>query len=147
MIQGGERNRALTIVKSRGMGHSNQVRELLLSDRGVTLTNVYTSRGEVLMGTLRQEREERDRTDRLRGKREASVHLGVLEATIAETTARLSALKSDLERKMRELAELTAERSTDLATDTARLGQRRRMRRADEPAGRVSARRKRPKRV
>jgi len=65
LIQGGERNRALTIVKSRGMGHSNQVRELLLTDRGPSLSKVYTAGGAVLMGTLRWEREEQERAARL----------------------------------------------------------------------------------
>ena|GEM_PF-282923 len=56
-VQGGERNRALTIIKSRGTKHSNQVRELVLSDQGVTLADVSVVGGEVLMGTLRFERE------------------------------------------------------------------------------------------
>ncbi len=43
--QGGERNRALTIVKARGTGHSNQVRELVLSNAGVTLADVYSAGG------------------------------------------------------------------------------------------------------
>lgn len=54
---GGERNRALTIIKARGTGHSNQVRELILSDTGITLADVYAVNGEVLMGTLRWEKE------------------------------------------------------------------------------------------
>jgi circadian clock protein KaiC len=51
--QGGERNRALSIIKSRGMSHSNQVRELLLDDDGIDIADVYAAEGEVLMGTLR----------------------------------------------------------------------------------------------
>jgi circadian clock protein KaiC len=136
VIQGGERNRALTIVKSRGMGHSNQVRELLLGDRGVTLTDVYTSRGAVIMGTLRREKEERDRMDRLRERREAGAHLSGLEASITEASAHLSARKVELDRKIQELAELRAERSTDLATDSVRLVARRKMRGADSIPGR-----------
>ena len=62
--QGGERNRALTIIKSRGTGHSNQVRELVLSDTGVTLADVYSAGGEVLMGTLRWEKENEARRAR-----------------------------------------------------------------------------------
>ncbi len=46
----GERNRALTIVKSRGTGHSNQVRELILSSHGLSLVDVYTAGGAVLDG-------------------------------------------------------------------------------------------------
>ncbi|HWP99847.1 MAG TPA: circadian clock protein KaiC, partial [Vicinamibacterales bacterium] len=61
VVRAGERNRALTIVKSRGLGHSNQVRELVLSSRGVTLSDVYAAGGEVLMGTLRWEKEEAER--------------------------------------------------------------------------------------
>ncbi|MEI7614367.1 MAG: circadian clock protein KaiC, partial [Betaproteobacteria bacterium] len=53
----GERNRALTIIKSRGTEHSNQVRELILSSDGITLANVYRADGEVLMGTARWQKE------------------------------------------------------------------------------------------
>ncbi len=56
-LQGGERNRAVTVIKSRGSKHSNQVRELIFSDAGVTLADPYTAGGEVLMGTLRIEKE------------------------------------------------------------------------------------------
>ena len=56
-LNAGERNRALTIIKSRGSKHSNQMRELVFSDSGVTLTDPYTAGGEVLMGTLRIEKE------------------------------------------------------------------------------------------
>ena len=50
LVQSGERNRGLSIIKSRGTSHSNQVRELLLSDAGVTLADIYTAGGDVLMG-------------------------------------------------------------------------------------------------
>ena len=53
----GERNRALSVIKSRGSKHSNQLRELIFSETGVTLTEPYTAGGEVLMGTLRREKE------------------------------------------------------------------------------------------
>ena len=41
MELGGERNRAMYILKSRGMAHSNQLREFLLTDHGVDLLDVY----------------------------------------------------------------------------------------------------------
>jgi circadian clock protein KaiC len=59
----GERNRALSIVKSRGSKHSNQLRELIFSETGVTLAEPYTAGGEVLMGTLRMEKEDAVRTN------------------------------------------------------------------------------------
>jgi len=57
LVQAGERNRGLSIIKSRGTAHSNQVRELILSKEGVTLADIYTAGGEVLMGTMRWEKE------------------------------------------------------------------------------------------
>lgn len=56
-LVGGERNRALSIVKSRGSKHSNQLRELIFSDTGIAIADPYTAGGEVLMGTLRKEKE------------------------------------------------------------------------------------------
>ena len=61
LVQAGERNRGMSIIKSRGTAHSNQVRELILSDAGVTLADIYTAGGEVLMGTLRWEKESAER--------------------------------------------------------------------------------------
>ena len=49
----GERNRGLYILKARGIGHSNQVREFLLTDRGVELVDAYIGSEGVLMGTAR----------------------------------------------------------------------------------------------
>lgn len=60
LVLGGERNRALSIIKSRGTSHSNQVREMRLDANGVSLSEVYAAGGEVLMGTLRWERERAD---------------------------------------------------------------------------------------
>lgn len=54
----GERNRVLSIVKSRGTGHSNQQREFIVSDSGITLADPYASGGRVLVGTMRSEKEE-----------------------------------------------------------------------------------------
>jgi circadian clock protein KaiC len=53
----GERNRALTIIKSRGTAHSNQVRELVLGFDGIDLVDVYVAEGEVLMGSARVQKE------------------------------------------------------------------------------------------
>ena len=56
----GERNRVLYVLKSRGMAHSNQVREFIVTNEGVNLVEVYLGEGKVVMGTerLNQEREE-----------------------------------------------------------------------------------------
>jgi len=54
----GERNRTLAVLKARGTGHSNQIRELLLSADGIDLADVYTSPGAVLSGTARMQHEQ-----------------------------------------------------------------------------------------
>jgi circadian clock protein KaiC len=104
VIHGGERNRTLTIIKSRGTAHSNQVRELVLGDDGVTLADVYAVRGEVLVGTARWEREEEERNEERRRTAEAARRRAQLAHAQAETTARIAALEHELEYRRMELA-------------------------------------------
>jgi hypothetical protein len=47
----GERNRILYVLKARGMAHSNQIREFLISDRGVDVVDAYIGASGVLTGT------------------------------------------------------------------------------------------------
>lgn len=64
MIEGnGEHNRALSVLKSRGMSHSNQVREFLVTDRGIELADVYVGPQGVLTGSARSAQEAKERTD------------------------------------------------------------------------------------
>jgi circadian clock protein KaiC len=49
----GERNRLIFVLKSRGMAHSNQVREFVLSDAGIDLVDVVLGADRVLTGTAR----------------------------------------------------------------------------------------------
>ena len=57
---GGERNRGLYVLKSRGMAHSNQIREFLLTARGVELKDVYVGPEGVLTGSMRLAQEARE---------------------------------------------------------------------------------------
>ncbi len=57
---GGERNRALYIMKSRGMNHSNEVREFLISSKGLDLVDVYRGPEGVLIGAARREKQKED---------------------------------------------------------------------------------------
>ena len=56
VVRNGERTRSLNVVKSRGMTHSNQVREFVLTDEGMRLVDVVRHRGRVLIGSERSER-------------------------------------------------------------------------------------------
>jgi circadian clock protein KaiC len=111
LVKGGERNRTLTIVKSRGMQHSNQVREMILSSEGVSLADVYTAGGEVLVGTARWEREQQMREEERRRNAEAERRRAQLEHAEAEIKARIAALERELAAHRAELdVEATAER-------------------------------------
>jgi circadian clock protein KaiC len=58
---GGERNRALYVLKSRGMEHSNQIREFVLTNDGLRLLDVYLGPEGVLTGTARVSQEGREK--------------------------------------------------------------------------------------
>jgi circadian clock protein KaiC len=129
VIQGGERNRALTILKSRGMGHSNQVRELLLARRGLSLTDVYTAGGNVLMGTLRWEREEQERNARLKEGQAFEERQRLTEESIADLTSRMEALRHEREGRELDLQRMRQARAGDVGTGATRASEIRRMRR------------------
>ena len=59
----GERDRGLCVLKSRGMEHSNQIREFLLTDHRVQLLNVYVGPSGLLTGSARVAQEARERAD------------------------------------------------------------------------------------
>ena len=104
LMQAGERNRGLSIVKSRGTAHSNQVRELILSDAGVTLADTYTAGGEVLMGTLRWEKERAERVVHEAAEVAAKLKRVKLDAEEAELEVRLKSLQTELVAKQVEKA-------------------------------------------
>jgi circadian clock protein KaiC len=106
VARAGERNRALTIIKSRGTAHSNQVRELILSDAGVRLTDVYTSGGEVLLGTLRWEKEEEMRAASTRREADLKHKKKHLELAEAEAQARRQAIEREIESLRHEIEQL-----------------------------------------
>src|SRR5207342_2539504 len=56
----GERNRTIFVLKSRGMNHSNQVREFVMTDDGIDLIEVYLGTDRVLTGTARLAQAEKE---------------------------------------------------------------------------------------
>lgn len=137
LIRSGERNRALTIIKSRGTWHSNQVRELVLSDAGPMLADVYTAGGEVLMGTLRWEKEDEERAKTIQRRTEFDHKREALELAEADTGARIKALEQDLERQRVELATYSSGNEARIVSSSDREKELRRIRSAD-PAGRAA---------
>ncbi|HXG71198.1 MAG TPA: circadian clock protein KaiC, partial [Gemmatimonadaceae bacterium] len=132
IVHDGERNRALTIVKSRGTGHSNQVRELTLTDAGVSLTDVFVAHGKVLMGVARWEWEQEQEVRRLQTNSDAEFKRLQLHLAQAEAAARLQVIQTEMEARTAQMALLSAatgRAATVRKTDRATL---RKLRHADK---------------
>jgi circadian clock protein KaiC len=121
LVRSGERNRALTIIKARGTGHSNQVREVLLDERGVTLTEAYSADGGVLMGSLRWQKEEAERRDGERLREEVQRKRREVEIARLELRSRIEVLQHDLANKQAEMETLMRNERTSQQTSMARL--------------------------
>ncbi len=99
---GGERNRGLYILKSRGMAHSNQIREFLLTDHGVELRDVYIGPSGVLTGSARLAQEAQEQAAQTmheqeveRRKLELERKRRVIEAQIAGMRAEFEAQEAE----------------------------------------------------
>jgi circadian clock protein KaiC len=124
LVQAGERNRGMSIIKSRGTAHSNQVRELILSNEGVTLADIFTAGGEVLMGTMRWEKESAERVAAEVAAVAGKLKGVTLDAEQAELEVRLKAVQTELLAKQIEktlLARTTASRKAEVLRGTVRM--------------------------
>jgi circadian clock protein KaiC len=99
----GERNRLLYVLKSRGMAHSNQIREFRLTDDGIELSDVYVGPGEVLTGSARLMQQARDKAqtadeqrEALRQHRRLKQEQASLEIEMAALKTRLAGVKDEL---------------------------------------------------
>lgn len=116
---GGERNRTLSVIKSRGMSHSNQAAEFLLSQNGLALLDTYLGPSGVLTGSARVAREAEDRsavvavTDEIARKQQLQQHRHrAVEAQIAWLREQLVVEEAELGRA---IAEATRRRDQLLA--------------------------------
>jgi circadian clock protein KaiC len=119
----GERNRCIYVLKSRGMAHSNQVREFTMSNDGIKLIPVYVGGGTVLTGSARLSQEAREKADALLRKQGAEERRNALEqrrraveaqvaslrTTLADEEARFGTLASEDEERERVLVRNAAE--------------------------------------
>lgn len=101
--QTGERNRGLYLLKSRGMAHSNQIREFLLTNKGVDLIDVYLGAGAVFTGSARAAQEAHERAEAVlqrveiqRKKRQLEQKLRVMEAQIAALHSQYESEENEL---------------------------------------------------
>jgi circadian clock protein KaiC len=137
---GGERNRGLTIIKSRGTNHSNQTRELILSSSGLSLAAPYTAAGNVLMGTMRWQKERAEGEERTRLNLEFEHQHAAVNSELEELESRVETLKRNintkrLEQRAREEVELLRHREEE-----SRLSDMIRLRQSDELGSVAAAR-------
>ena len=99
----GERNRMLCVLKSRGMAHSNQMREFQLTDDGIKLVDAYIGSGEVLTGSARLVQEAKDRAQGVadqqeleRRQRELQQEQASLQTQAEAIAQRLKSIGSEL---------------------------------------------------
>jgi circadian clock protein KaiC len=124
----GERNRGLYVLKSRGMKHSNQIREFLISSEGIKLEEVYVGPEGVLTGSMRAAQEDREKAAALarsqdieRKQRDLARQRAALEAQIAALRVEFEAVEDESKR----VAEQDLAREQQLVTDRSAAATRR----------------------
>jgi circadian clock protein KaiC len=103
----GERNRCIYVLKSRGMAHSNQVREFVMSKDGVRLLPVYIGSGTVLTGAARLAQEAREKAENLIRQQTTEEQRRVLEGKRKAVDAQVAALRSEFAQEEARVALIT----------------------------------------
>ena len=111
---GGERNRGLYILKSRGAAHSNQIREFLLTDHGVELRNVYLGETGLLTGSARVAQEAKDASQALLAEQEIETKQCALDRKRKAIEAQMDVLRLELETEEEESRRLIAQEQMKL---------------------------------
>jgi circadian clock protein KaiC len=127
----GERNRVLYVLKARGMAHSNQIREFLISDHGVDLVDAYIGVSGVLTGSARVAQGALEKAVVLANQQEAATLKREVERKRAALERQISDMRSDYETEaveLRRIAEQVGTRTFVLGTERAESG---RLRQAD----------------
>ena len=139
---GGERNRALYVLKSRGMKHSNQLREFVLTDDSVELLDVYVGPEGVLTGSSRRSLEARERASALSSRQESERKQRERQRKREALEAKIMALRKEFEIEDTETALLATEeraRREKLEDDRQAMAA---SRGADKDDGKARSRRK-----
>lgn len=128
-----ERNRGISVIKSRGMSHSNQIREYTLTDHGIEIQDVYLGpSGGLLMGSYRAAQEAEEISEAVAQKQNAERRKRELENRLKSLDAQIAILSSEFETQKEELDKLASEdefRNKALVNSRSRIA---RMRKADE---------------
>ena len=124
MQTSGERNRGLYVLKSRGMAHSNQIREFLLSSQGVSLVPVYMGPDGVLTGSARAAAEAVEADLGLGAEHESSQLAEAMELRRKAIETRVASMWADFEAEESLTArQITSSKKREQALRAARLEQ------------------------
>ncbi len=129
----GERNRGLYVLKSRGMAHSNQVREFILSDEGIQLRDVYIGLSGVLTGSARDNQEAKDLAEALDCQQQIELRQRDIERKKLAIEAQILALNTQFEAEKDDLIRLISkekQRSDTLLLDRLAMAK---LKQADAP--------------
>lgn len=99
----GERNRGIYVLKSRGMSHSNQVREFRLTDHGIELADVYLGPAGLLTGAAREVQEAKERAESLMRRQDIELKQRQLDRKRQVIMAQISALQASFEAEEEEV--------------------------------------------
>ena len=99
---GGERNRLLYVLKSRGMAHSNQVREFLITSKGINLVEAYLGPAGVLTGSARLSQESREKAESALVKEELARKKLALEQRRKAMETQITALEAQFTAELQE---------------------------------------------
>ena len=121
----GERNRVLYVLKARGMAHSNQIREFLISNRGIDVVDAYIGASGVLTGSARAAQGALERAAVLAGQQEAAQLKREVERKRSALERQIGDLRADYETEaleLRRIAEQVGTRTLVLGTERAASG-------------------------
>jgi circadian clock protein KaiC len=118
---GGERNRSMYVLKSRGMSHSNQLREFRLTGHGFEVLDVYVGPEGVLTGSSRLSQEAREKAAEIARRQEVDRRERDLQRKREALEARILALRKEFEAEQEQFALVTAQEvATEKASTEAR---------------------------
>jgi circadian clock protein KaiC len=143
----GERNRVLYVLKARGMAHSNQMREFLISDRGIDLVDAYIGASGVLTGSARAAQGALEKAVVLADQQEAAQLKREVERKRKALDRQIGDLRSDYETEaleLRRIAEQVGTRTFVLGTERAESG---RLRQADAKVAARTRGKPRPEKI
>ena len=106
---GGERNRGIYVLKSRGMAHSNQIREFIITSKGIDIRDVYVGSEGVLTGSMRLAQEARERAEKLSRQLEIGSKKRTIERKRAALEAQIAALRAEFEAEEAEVGRVLAQ--------------------------------------